>query len=154
MMVPSTPELVAEVAANMRPMDRAEIFATRHTDNLDSIIEQVTSYSAAAAIALHNDKPAAACGIMELWPGVWSPWMFATDSWSFVSAAVSKYAKGYLTTFAENKGMHRAQVYSLATHSDAHTWLEWLGFEREALLKKFGRNKEDFYLYAKVSPCV
>lgn len=134
-------------------MDRAEIFATRRSDDINEVVNHVMTHSAAGGVAMYNDQPLAACGVIENWPGVWSPWMFATEGWSKVAPEVSKYAKGYLTVFAENKGLKRAQVFSLAGHSAAHRWLKWLGFKEEARLKSFGRNNETFILFARLRPC-
>ena len=45
-------------------------------------------------------------------------------------------------------GAHRAECMSLASLADNHRWLEMLGARREATLRGFGKNGEDFHLYA------
>ena len=43
---------------------------------------------------------------------------------------------------------HRAEARSAASHIEAHNWLERLGATREAPLRGYGRNGEDFILFA------
>ncbi len=42
----------------------------------------------------------------------------------------------------------RLQVITYTEHDIAHGWIEALGAKREGLLRSYGRNGEDFNVYA------
>lgn len=46
--------------------------------------------------------------------------------------------------------LHRLQANVHEEHTQSIKWLEWLGFEREGLMRQFGTLRENFYLYARI----
>lgn len=140
---------VMYVAANMRPADAHEIYATRWplphgADNPAAIAADVVNLSRFGAVAWWDDKPVCAIGAIELWPGVYSVWMFATPAWPKVARAVTRWCKVALRPLMLAAGGHRAQCQVIGWYAVARRWLEHLGFEVEAPLRGYGRNGEDF----------
>lgn len=142
-----------EVAAEMRPRDRQEIFATRFDDgeNIESLHDlagQLLAHSRFGAIAVGEDGVAAAAvGAAEMWPGVWSVWMFATDAWPRHYLRVTAFIRRQLIPALLAAGARRAECASLASYHSAHRWLTYLGARPEAYLTAYGKNGEDFILF-------
>lgn len=156
--VPSTPKMVQTVAALMRDADLGELMAvTGHRDHFDL---------AAALGSVHGDNAIVICAddgapVAVLTnhiprPGTLSLGMFATDRWPEVARSASRWC---VTTYRPEllARFHRLEAASIEGHDVAHRWLEFLGFSREAVMPKFGRNGETFYLYGMtddvLSPC-
>jgi hypothetical protein len=133
------------VAANMRAADRSEIFATRFDEDAELLAEEcLASDSLGAILADRDGIPVAAIGAWEMWPGVWSVWMFATPSWPKVALSATRFVKRKLQPALLALGAHRAECRSSATHCNAHRWLHCLGAEIEAEYRDFGKNREIF----------
>jgi len=133
------------VAANMRSSDRREIFATRFDENPELLAEEcLASFSLGAIIADKDGAPIAAIGAFEMWPGVWSVWMFATEGWPRVALSATRFVKRKLAPALRALGLHRAECRSSADHDSAHRWLRHLGAEIEAEYRDFGKNCETF----------
>ena len=45
-------------------------------------------------------------------------------------------------------GAHRLEARSMEGHHDAQRWLEVIGARREGTLKGYGREGQDFHVYA------
>lgn len=137
---------LAYVARHMRAADRDEIFATRWSDDPASVVAAVLSGGTFAWVA-GLERPIAAIGAMPMWEGVWSVWMFATDDFRQIRFGLTRFVVRSMIPALRASGAHRAECRSIATHTEAHRWLELLGAEREATLRGYGRRGEDFELY-------
>lgn len=135
------------VAANMRDWDRREIFATRWVDDPSDFAKEVLSYGEFGWVA-GGDSPIACFGARALWPGVWIAWMFATDDLPKIGLSLSRFVRNNIIPTLRQVGAHRIHAYSMAGHDDAHRWLRFLGAEIEAEHRAFGRNGEDFLVFA------
>jgi len=137
------------VCDNMRELDRREIYATRWTDNPVHLVDSIMIVPELGWVAkTDDDVPVAAIGVVPMWDGVWSVWMFATDNWPEVSLSVTKFIKRALPQAMNDAGIHRAQCYSSAEHTVAHAWLRMLGADKESEIKAYGKNGEDFILFS------
>jgi ribosomal protein S18 acetylase RimI-like enzyme len=79
------------------------------------------------------------------------------SAWSVTSELVTKYPKAYykgtrdfLNAIISDWKLHRVQATAIVDNAAAIRWLRHLGFEREGLMKKYGADKRDHYLYARV----
>ena len=82
-----------------------------------------------------------------MWPGVWSMYLFATPHFQQVAWDTTRHIRRVMLPALALAGAHRAEARSAVSHVEAHAWLERLGAKREATLKGYGRNKEDFSLF-------
>lgn len=139
---------VEHIAYNLRQADREELAATCW--RLDSALLARTADACRLGFvaAADDGTPVAAFGATEAWPGVWQVGMFATARWPEVALAATRHARRVLMPAVRDTGAHRAHAFSLATHTEAHRWLEWLGASRETTLRGWGRGGEDFILFA------
>ncbi len=136
------------VAANMRQRDKDEIYATRWSEDAESLTESIMLGGEFGWVAGTDDGvPVAAFGAIPTWDGVWEVWMFATDRWDEVAIGSTKFIKRVVIPSLEKSGAHRLQCRSLDKHTKAHLWLEYLGFQMESKMVNFGSKGESFLMY-------
>ena len=149
MLIPLDFANLSYVAQHMRADDRREIFATQWQDSESLLVGPLYHGSHVAKIALADDQtPIAALGAVEMWPGVWSVWMFATDRWREVANKVSKYLRQQFIPLLLEQQAHRAECMAIADRPVVHRWLQYLGARPEAFLRHYGKNREDFILFS------
>lgn len=136
------------VARRMRAIDRREVYALRWRSDPAEFAQDIVGSCILGGIVLGKaGKPASALGGLEMWPGVWQVWMIATDNWQDVKWTTTRYAQRILSHLVLANS-HRAECHSSEEHKEAHRWLEYLGAQREGVLCRYGRKKENFYTYA------
>lgn len=139
---------ILHVARNMREWDRREIYATRWSDEPEGIVATVVAGGGPSWVARHKGVPAAACGIVALWPGVWSPWAFGTADFPKVARLLTRLGRRAILPAVRNASGHRLEVKSMDGHTDAHRWMKaCFGAEREATHPGYGRGGETFHTY-------
>lgn len=142
------PELVCHVIENMRALDRAEIFATRRDDSNEQLALEVMACGPIFWVAGKGPDPIAAFGCAPMWNGVWSMWLFATDKFGQIGISVTKLVTRTIVPMMIEAGAHRLEARSMEGHTDAQRWLEVIGAKREGTLKAYGRDRQDFHVYA------
>lgn len=88
-----------------------------------------------------------ACGA---WKGFGECWLVPSIHVKRYAKSVYKTAVEFIADTTEKLGLYRVQAVIMADNPVHVRWIERLGFEREGLMRKFGPNKEDKYLYARV----
>lgn len=144
---PVTFEAAYFVAANMRAADAREVFATRWTDCRDTFAASVAARGPYAWCVGH-DEPVCCIGVINLWPGVWEAWMFATDRFPTVGFALTRWIRRTMMPVVMAAGAHRVQAHSMEGHAVAHRWLEDLGAVHEHTVPALGKGGEAFRVYA------
>lgn len=95
----------------------------------------------------HRGEPVAVGGGMLLWPNVASMWFFATDKWPQVAIYTTKFIMRVILPSFREAGVHRMEARSIEGHETAHRWLDRMGAKREAVLRQYGKGREDFHVY-------
>ena len=131
---------------NKAAADRAEILATRWSDELEPIALDASQSTIAYSLSL--ERPIAAIGGTVRHPGVWIAWMFATDEFPLIGRAATVFARRGILPAMIRAGAHRIEMRSAVDHTEAHRWIEVLGGKAEATLREYGKDREDFVLYA------
>lgn len=134
------------VARRLRDADRREVFATRWAASEKALAQDMAA-SPLGWVAVADYGPVAAVGAIPRWPGVWSVWMLATDDFPKCRFSLTRHVRSVIIPALRETGAHRAECASLASHIEAHAWLRYLGAEKEATLRGYGRNGEDFLLF-------
>ena len=135
------------VAHNLREADADEVFACA-IPGPDILAMNTLGCGPMQWMAWTDQTPVASWGGHEVWPGVWSVWMFATEFWPDVALSVTRHIKREMIPALIERGGHRGQCVSAADHKTAHAWLVSLGFEREGTLRNYGRRCQDFIQFA------
>ena len=97
-----------------------------------------------------QDRILFSAGLLLLWEGVAEVWSFCDEEASKYPREVIKYQGEYLELMIKEHKLHRVQAHVLASWRSAYRYMERLGFKRECLMRKYGPNGEDFYLYGRV----
>lgn len=142
-------EGLAHIVANLRPRDRAEIFGMRWDDDEKLLVEQINLAAGDLwRMWWVDDEPVAVNGVCPIRPGVVIAGAFGTNKWRRTIRAMTRWSLDYVIPVLVRAGYHRGEAYVLAVNTDSRRWIELLGGEVEALLKGFGRSREDYLLYA------
>lgn len=140
---------VSFVAAHMREADRREIWCQWPDRDAAALAWAMTRSSPDHCwAAFEAGSPVAAFGLTEQHPGLWQAWAFGTKRLRRAVPAISRHALGVIRPDLIARGANRVEARSIAGHDLAHRWLESLGARRQCLLEAYGRNGEDFVLYA------
>lgn len=144
---PLSERAVGHIAYNLRQADRDELAAMM--DRFDSArIARASVRAPYGFVACSDDGiPVACMGAAPWWPGVYQVGMFATAAWPSVALAVTRHVKQSWIPGIRQAGVRRAHAFSLASHVEAHRWIELLGGVLEGRLERFGSGGEDFMLY-------
>jgi hypothetical protein len=149
-------DLVA-IGRAMRDADRREIFATRFDEDAVLLAEDLLAADPVGAVIATADGTAvAALGGIEMWPGNWSLWMYATDRWPEVARATTRFASEVLWPSLLGLGLRRGECRSALDHTVAHRWLSYLGGEVEAIYPAYGKGGETFIgfvIYGETNMC-
>jgi hypothetical protein len=142
-------EGLTHIVRQLRSRDRREIFALRWTDDEDLFIEQVAAVAGDLwRLWTLDGEPVAVNGVVPVRPGVVIAGAFGTPKWRAVLRPMTRWSLDYVIPVLKLSNYHRGEAYALVNNTDSRRWIELLGGEVEALLKGYGRNREDYLLYA------
>lgn len=141
-------EGITHIVRNLRERDRREIFALRWDDDEDKLIDELSRGAGAMwKVWSWDQEPVAMNGVFPVRPGVVIAGAFGTPNWKYTLRAMTRWAHEFIIPALRKANYHRGEAYVLASNTDSRRWIESLGGEVEALLKGFGREREDFLLY-------
>jgi hypothetical protein len=146
--IANRPDLVLPVAEQMRESDRREIFATRWDDDTAALAGEAVELGRLVGWVSGLERPIAAFGCYEMWPNVYSMWLFATDDFRRIGISMTKLITRSIVPMLFKAGAHRLEARSMEGHHEAQRWLEMIGAKREATLRGYGREGQDFHVYA------
>ena len=92
--------------------------------------------------------------VVETRPNVVSLLFFATDRFPEVARPATRFIVRRLLPELRALGVHRIEAIAAADNKEAHRWIQTMGLSQEAVLRKFGRNGEDYINFAWVKPDV
>lgn len=147
-LLPFYAPLALHVAENMRAVDREEIYATRYGESPEDLVDEIATVPGFSWVALRDDEACAVIGARPMWPGVWGVYAFGTDRWKDVVLTLTKHVRRFMLPGLVGHGAHLAICWSHAKHREAHAWLTMLGARPEVSVPGFGRNREDFIMFA------
>ena len=97
-----------------------------------------------------NDKPIFAAGMKMVWGQVAEGWVIATHEVWQHPLAVAKAIKKDFARVAKEHNIQRVQTGIRKDFKEGIRFAEWLGLEREGLMKNWGFDGSDQYLYARI----
>jgi len=97
-----------------------------------------------------DDCVYACIACLLLWSGVGEVCTFPSSKCIKKPKIYYKAIKDVLSEYQKKLNLWRVQTPIRVNYDINIRWIEKLGFKREGLMKSFGANKEDYYLYAKV----
>lgn len=136
------------VVRRMRPLDRREVFALQWSDNEEVLAQKLIERQPNWVYCADDGEPVYAFGTSMVRPGVQSLWGFATDRWPEIAVRMTRVLRRNIRPWMKADGIHRIDCLSIVDKIDGHHWLKYLGAVEEATLHAYGRNGEDFKLFA------
>ncbi|MEQ9416663.1 MAG: hypothetical protein RJQ08_03870 [Salinisphaeraceae bacterium] len=147
-LVDATAERIGHIARALRAADARELAAQRWEWDPDALVGEVMGYYGPFKwVCERAGEPIAAVGAVQLHPGVWSAWMFATDEFPKIGLYLTRFVRRRMIPSLVRLGAHRCDARSIEGHDHAHRWLRALGAVEEARLVRYGRNGEDFIVF-------
>lgn len=92
----------------------------------------------------------AAGGVHFYWPGVGEAWTFMTSYLHKYRFSIHKHTCRMLNKIISENNLHRVQAVVDAGNVKAIGWIESLGFDCEGMMKKYGTDGNDCYMYGRV----
>ena len=101
----------------------------------------------AMAMVDDEDKVIAVAGIVTQWEGRGEVWeLLAEDTHDHLLIL----HRGFLKKFRKC-GYRRLEATTKVGFTQASRWMQMLGFEKEATMRKYGPEGEDYHLWARVN---
>ena len=101
---------------------------------------------------LEDDEEILAVGGAHiLWPGVAEAWGLVSPSGKKHGRLFARYAKRRFEGMLKENDIKRMQAPIHATDESGMRFVEWLGFEKEGLMRKYGLQGEDYVRVARIS---
>ena len=97
-----------------------------------------------------NNKPIFAAGMKIIWGQVAEGWVIATNEMWKHPIGVAKAIKKDFARVAKENNITRVQSGIRKDFKQGLRFAEWLGLEKEGLMKKWGFDGSDQYLYARI----
>lgn len=136
----------------MRKADFAEIDAVIRIDQPAQIAAILLAASTDMAfVAYLDDNPVAVFGVAwSTGSHLSSGWAYGTPRMTRAVPAMTRFMVGEMVPTLVARGVHRCEVRTAVDHDLSHGWLEGMGYEREGIARGYGRNGEDYAVYARV----
>lgn len=140
------------IAANIRDQDKREIRAVyKYQTSCDLATYCLAASPNCAWVFEHLDEPIAIYGMTQPMPHIAVGWAFGTDRMRRAIPAMTRHILERGIPSMSARGVHRIEVRSIMDHDISHRWLaKGLGGAFEGVCRAYGRNREDFALYARV----
>lgn len=139
---------VRYIAGKMRKADADEIYNVIEPPDPDFLVDLVMAQSDQAWMGFTDGgMPVVALGATEAHHGIFEAWMFATDRLPDIALPFHRTVTRWYIPHLFELGARRIQCRSADTHTEAHRWLEALGFKKEGALSRYGKDGQTYYLY-------
>ena len=129
-------------------MNHKVLEADRHYINVDGDARNLVQ-DHLAFTGIVNDKPIFAAGMKMIWGQVAEGWVIATSEMWKHPLSVAKAIKKDFARVAKENNITRVQSAIRKDFSEGQRFAEWLGLEKEGLMRKWGFDGSDQYMYAR-----
>lgn len=138
------------IAAHMRDIDREELHCQLHDPKPSIIAHTQLSLSPRFAYqALIRGEPVMVYGMAEFQPGLGHLWAYGTRHMYGALKKVTEHINRDIhEEVFKDSSIHRVECRSISTHLSAHRWIETIGLKFITDLPCYGKNGEDFKLFA------
>lgn len=99
---------------------------------------------------LYNGHPIAILGAVELLRGLFQMWALVSKNVTQTPKEFHKTTKTLLEYFMTTRQVRRAQVSVNTDFDMGWRWARKLGFKCEGIMRKYGVDGKDYWLFAKV----
>lgn len=135
------------IMANLRPADREECFCQLPDGISTAKVAEWFITTGDAFVAHYRDEPALLFGTSRIHVCAMSVWAIGTERTPRVIPAVSRFLIEHAIPWRLEQGFTNMEARSLATHTEAHLWMESMGGVREGGAYPYGKGGERFVTY-------
>ena len=100
---------------------------------------------------LDGDEVLACAGVSTMWNGVAEGWIVLSKYAIKHRVSVARYTEQLFDGIMKDNSLWRIQASVHTTDEKAIRFAQWLGFEYEGVMKKFGPDGSDYFRYARVA---
>ncbi len=120
-------------------------------DNIDSLQERILGLEQhrCAWTIFYNGKPALSYGFEWKFTGNMEAWILPGRLSIEHGTLLSRGARRLFDKIGPYLGLRRLQIVVDVEREAAVRWAEFLKFEREGVMKKYGPEGHDYYMYAR-----
>ena len=130
-------------------MNHIVLEADKHYINVDGNAKNLEQNNLAFT-GVVNNNPIFAAGMKMIWGQVAEGWVIATsDMWKY-PLGVAKAIKKDFAKVAKENNITRVQSAIRKDFTEGQRFAEWLGLEKEGLMRKWGFEGSDQYMYARL----
>jgi len=97
-----------------------------------------------------DGTPIFAAGMKIIWNGVAEGWVLATKETLNHPLLVARAIKKDFAKIAKENNINRVQTAVRANYTTGLKFAKWLGLQEEGLMRKFGFDGSDQYMYARL----
>ena len=130
-------------------MNHKVLEADRHYINVDGDAKNLVQ-DHLAFTGIVNDEPIFAAGMKMVWGQVAEGWVIATSEMWKHPLGVAKAIKKDFARVAKENNITRVQSAIRKDFKEGQRFAEWLGLEKEGLMRKWGFDGSDQYMYARL----
>jgi len=122
-------------------------------DHIPQFEQVIAAYNemGPAYVGCHRGKPIIIFGCIKLWPGVCELWMLTDTAITSVVRPFWTSAPRLIDILMDELSIVRAQCTVCARNPPAIRFIKALGFVEEGLLKCYGPDGSDFYMFGRLS---
>ena len=99
--------------------------------------------------AVVDDQVFAMFGLVPFWQGCYECWLIPADDLDTHKMKTHRTSLRFFEYTAKVLRAKRYQCYVFSENVRAIRWIEMMVFKKEGLMKNFGPNQEDHFLYAR-----
>tara|TARA_R100001594_G_C3997544_1_gene253880 strand:- start:283 stop:777 length:495 start_codon:yes stop_codon:yes gene_type:complete len=120
-----------------------------HIEHFDQVISGY-SHLGHSYVAVHHGRPLAVFGVIPLWGGVAEAWLITDSKLGSIARPFHRVTKLMFDLFMSELCLFRLQVTVHTGNVRAIKWIKTLYFQEEGRLRKYGPDKEDFFMFSRI----
>jgi RimJ/RimL family protein N-acetyltransferase len=93
----------------------------------------------------------ACAGVSIMWQGVAEGWLIMSRHAYKYPVSIARYTDGLFEGIMKRNNLRRIQASVNCNDEKSVKFANWLGFEYEGIMKKFGPDGADYFRYARVA---
>jgi len=97
-----------------------------------------------------DDTVLATGGVHRMWEGVGEAWILVGKEGLELPKVVAKYTNYIFQHIQEEHDLFRIQASVSVADERANRYAQWLGFQKEGIMQKYGPDGSDYIRYARV----
>lgn len=131
----------------------SHLFAIETMFSFDDVSRKAMSnHTVAGGYTLCEGETIIGCGgVHKMWHGNGEGWLLMSTHAYKMPKTVARYTYRLFDTIMADNNLWRIQASVHATDEQSIRFAEWMGFENEGLMKKFGPDGSDYYRFARVA---